>query len=543
MKKYLFLSIIGLWLFSTSNIAQIRTIEHPEYESCNTESLVISKVQMNDSETVLYCDGFEEPNNWIYLTSGIYLKGKSGKIYKFLHSEGFEMDKQVFMPASGIVSFKLYMEPLDKKETSFDFIEGEDKNQFRILGIKTYKIKSAAPIHCLIKGEVIDRPQSNRLILTKAGGDARVSAIYIPIRNGKFEYELNCQNREAYELIFYEENLNGVWRPITFFAESGTISFKLFPMDLFFKNEIEGGRLNGEYSQYLADRDSLFQITAIRKQEKSLENNNKYYSEVAMNLKKQIEATKDQHALDSLHILVNKLNNSGEIYTPEARNLEKQSQELNLKCKEWELKYIQEHHSLVSYYLLINKMEVALGYFKDGIEDMPEYINLYNSIYAKKYPKHPNTEQMRIKIESFTSIKVGGSYIDFVAPDFTGQLVRLSEQIKGKVALIDLWASWCGPCRRTAKSMIPIYETYKDKGFTIVGVARESELTSGINAAQKDKYPWLNLIELKDKGKIWEKYGVGNGGGATFLVDKNGIILAMSPTDEEVKVILDKLLK
>ncbi|MDD2611647.1 MAG: hypothetical protein PHR38_02535 [Bacteroidales bacterium] len=113
-------------------------------------------------------------------------------------------------------------------------------------------------------------------------------------------------------------------------------------------------------------------------------------------------------------------------------------------------------------------MEVTLGYFKDGIEDIPEYINLYNSIYAKKYPKHPDTEQMKIKIESFTSIKVGGSYIDFVAPNFTGQPVRLSEQIKGK---------------------------------------------------------------------IWEKYGVGNGGGATFLVDKNGIILAMSPTDEEVKVI------
>jgi len=140
MRKYLFLSIIGLWLFSTSSIAQIRTIELPEYESCNTESLVINKMQMNDSETVLFCDGFGEPNNWIYLTSGIYLKGKSGKIYKFLHSEGFEMDKQIFMPASGTVSFKLYMEPLDKKETSFDFIEGQDENQFRILGIKTYKI-------------------------------------------------------------------------------------------------------------------------------------------------------------------------------------------------------------------------------------------------------------------------------------------------------------------------------------------------------------------------------------------------------------------
>jgi len=540
MRKNLFLSIIGLLLFFTSGIAQTRTVENPEYESCNTGALIINKVQMNDSETILYCDGYNNPNDWISLTSKCYLKGKTGKIYKFLHSEGFEMDKQVFMPASGTVPFKLYMEPLGQNETSFDFIEGQEESQFRILGIKTYKIKSTAPIHCLVKGEVIDRPQSNRLMLIKAGGDMRVSAIYLPIRNGHFEYELNCQNMEAYELVFYDERQNGHWRPITFFAESGTVSLKLFPEDRFYENLIEGGKFNGEYTQYLTNRDSLFQFSARAKQEIDLINENKYYSEVAMNLKKQMKVTKDKHVLDSLQILGNKLYESGEIYTPEAQDLNKQSQEMRLKCNDWELKYIQEHSSLVSYYLLINRMDVALSYFKENI---PECIELYHSIFAKQYPLHPYSDRMKIKVENYTSIKVGGSYIDFVAPDFTGQAVRLSEQIKGKVALIDLWASWCGPCRRYAISMIPIYETYKDKGFTIVGVARESELTSGINAAQKDKYPWLNLIELKDKGKIWEKYGVGNGGGGTFLVDKNGIILAMSPTDEEVKVILDKLLK
>lgn len=55
MKKDLFFSIMGFLLFSTSSIAQIRTIEHPKYESCNTESLEINKVEMNDAETVLYC--------------------------------------------------------------------------------------------------------------------------------------------------------------------------------------------------------------------------------------------------------------------------------------------------------------------------------------------------------------------------------------------------------------------------------------------------------------------------------------------------------
>jgi thiol-disulfide isomerase/thioredoxin len=146
-------------------------------------------------------------------------------------------------------------------------------------------------------------------------------------------------------------------------------------------------------------------------------------------------------------------------------------------------------------------------------------------------------------ILSYSSVKVGGSYIDFTAPDFEGNPVKLSEQIEGKVALIDFWTSWCGPCRRNSISMIPVYEEYKNKGFTVVGVARERELSLAIKAVEKDGYPWLNLIELGDAGKIWEKYGIGNSGGSTFLVDKDGKIIAIRPTAQEVKAILDELLK
>lgn len=56
-------------------------------------------------------------------------------------------------------------------------------------------------------------------------------------------------------------------------------------------------------------------------------------------------------------------------------------------------------------------------------------------------------------------------------------------------------------------------------------------------------YPWTCLIDLNDENGIWEKYGIGNSGGATFLVDKEGTILAIQPTAHEVRQILNDLLK
>lgn len=84
-------------------------------------------------------------------------------------------------------------------------------------------------------------------------------------------------------------------------------------------------------------------------------------------------------------------------------------------------------------------------------------------------------------------------------------------------------------------ALIPVYEEYKDKGFTVVGVAREQNGTEAMEAAiRKDGYPWLNLVELNDAGHIWAKYGAGHAGGRIVLVDANGIIMAVDPTADEV---------
>ena len=90
-------------------------------------------------------------------------------------------------------------------------------------------------------------------------------------------------------------------------------------------------------------------------------------------------------------------------------------------------------------------------------------------------------------------------------------------------------------------SFIPLYNKYKDKGFTVVGVANELESEDMRLAVEKDGYPWLNLLSLRGVGNIWERYGI-RGAGEVFLVDRDGTILAIGITAEEIERILKEKL-
>ena len=166
---------------------------------------------------------------------------------------------------------------------------------------------------------------------------------------------------------------------------------------------------------------------------------------------------------------------------------------------------------------------------------------LYNEKYAAHFSESAMGRSVWRWIES-RGLRVGGRYIDFTAADKDGCRHTLSEEIGGKYALIDLWASWCGPCRQASVSMIPVYTRYKDRGFTVVGVARERSKASFRKALERDGYPWLNLVEIDDENGIWERYGKTYSAGGTYLVAPDGTILAIDPTAEEVEDILKERL-
>ena len=85
-------------------------------------------------------------------------------------------------------------------------------------------------------------------------------------------------------------------------------------------------------------------------------------------------------------------------------------------------------------------------------------------------------------------------------------------------------------------------EKYKEQGFTVVGIAHEDEVSRMTRAAEKDGYPWQNLVDLKDELKVWRKNGLGFSGGGMYLIDRDGTILSTSTEVDELEPLIRKAL-
>ena len=131
-----------------------------------------------------------------------------------------------------------------------------------------------------------------------------------------------------------------------------------------------------------------------------------------------------------------------------------------------------------------------------------------------------------------------------VAPDFTlkspsGKNIKLSK-LKGKVVLIDFWASWCRPCRHENPNVVEAYNKYKKskfkngKGFTVLSVSLDRDETKWKKAIKDDALIWKTHGWDKD-GNVSKKYGVSSIP-TTFLIDGDGKIVASGQSIRGLKL-------
>jgi peroxiredoxin len=188
------------------------------------------------------------------------------------------------------------------------------------------------------------------------------------------------------------------------------------------------------------------------------------------------------------------------------------------------------------YFEVLGETEKALPLIKQLKKEFPETEtgkkadNLLAEMMAQEETK---------KIER--SLAIGNQFPDFNEKDIDGKPLSAANY-KGKVVMLDFWATWCGPCMNEMPNVIKIYGKFHPKGFEIIGISLDSDKDRLTTVLKEEKMTWRQYFDGKGwENKLAQKYGVGSIP-ATFLLDREGKIIGKGLRGEELEEAVAKAL-
>lgn len=156
----------------------------------------------------------------------------------------------------------------------------------------------------------------------------------------------------------------------------------------------------------------------------------------------------------------------------------------------------------------------------------PAAIILADAMEERFAAAHPTAiAQIRSAAAGLRTFSIGAEAPLFAGNDPEGNEITL-ESLRGKVVLIDFWASWCGPCRKENPNVVRVYKRFRDQGFEILGVSLDRTKDRWVKAIAADKLTWPQISDLKGwQSAVAKQYGVSSIP-QTVLLDREGRILA-----------------
>ena len=335
-----------------------------------------------------------------------------------------------------------------------------------------------------ISGFVTGFADSTRLYLDVASGSGKaIDSTYII--NGQFHFE-GVIKQAAEKVLIKTKNLSDYK---FFWLENNAIWFKAE------KGKFRTAVITGSGTQELEDK-LITQITPIRKEQENV-----------------------HHLIERDSAALNK------------ERLQKQLQHLGQKEKDAYVQFIINHPASIISANLLSVYATTWG--KPTTSDL--YRRLTPAIKQTSYGK-----SVAEYIALNQDIRIGNPYVNFTQLNHKGQPVSVAD-FKGKILLLEFWASWCGPCRKENPELVKTYLEFKDKGFEILGVSLDDQEASWKAAINTDGLVWPNVSDLKgDKNKAALIYGI-NAVPDNFLIDKEGNIIARNLRGEHLKNKLKEL--